>query len=182
MTETEHFELPEMPDYISTEQAAKLLGISKQRVYQYISEQRLPAFRAGNIILLPVMAVKQFKPNIAGRPRKKEPPWRIYRGGDLVFVTDIQVQVRAGQQQLLVEKLRGIQEQKRHTFPGTIARYVLKSHESPTTVNIWLIWKDSEMPDEETRQREFAAFQAEFADVLDWETAQAGTKEGIIYT
>ncbi len=86
---TEYFELPEVPDYISTDQAAQILGISKQRVYQYIEEQRLPAFRAGNVILLKREAVQQFKPNITGRPRKKEPAWRVYRGGSTVLGTDI---------------------------------------------------------------------------------------------
>src|SRR5256885_8950667 len=78
---TDYIELPEVPGYISTDQAAKILGISKQRVYQYIEEKRLPAFRVGNVILLQTEAVKQFKPNITGRPRKKEPHWRGYRGG-----------------------------------------------------------------------------------------------------
>jgi len=38
------------------------------------------------------------------------------------------------------------------------------------------------MPDEATRERDFAAFKAELADVLNWETAQISTEEGIIYT
>ena len=45
---TEYFELPEVPEYISTDQAAKILRISKQRVYQFIEEKRLPAFRASH--------------------------------------------------------------------------------------------------------------------------------------
>ncbi len=38
------------------------------------------------------------------------------------------------------------------------------------------------MPEEEAREKNLAAFQADLADVLDWETAQITTKEGIIYT
>ncbi len=38
------------------------------------------------------------------------------------------------------------------------------------------------MPDKGAREQAFAAFKAELADVLDWETAQISTKEGIIYT
>lgn len=182
MDMTDYFELPEMPGYISTDQAAQLLGISKQRVYQYIGEQRLPAFRAGNVILLPVEAVKQFKPHITGRPRKKEPPWRIYRGGSTVLGTDIQVQILPGQQERLVDKLRAIYKGQRHTFPGTIERYIFNDDTSPATVSIWLIWKDTEMPDEGAREQALAAFKGELADVLDWQTAQINTKEGIIYT
>jgi excisionase family DNA binding protein len=179
---TDYFELPEMPGYISTDQAAQLLGISKQRVYQYIGEQRLPAFRAGNVILLPVEAVKQFKPHITGRPRKKEPLWRIYRGGSTVLGTDIQVQIFPGQQERLVEKLKAMHRAQRHTFPGTIERYIFKDNTSPATLSIWLVWKDTEMPEEAAREQAFAAFKTELADMLDWGTAQISTKEGIIYT
>src|SRR5260370_25560815 len=123
-----------MPGFISTDQAAQLLDISKQRVYQYIGGQRLPAFRAGNVILLPVEAVKQFKPHITGRPRKKEPLWRIYRGGSTVLGTDIQVQILPGQQERLVEKLRAMYKAQRHTIPGTIERYIFKDNTTPVSV------------------------------------------------
>lgn len=178
----ENIELPEVPDYISTDQAAKILGISKQRVYQYIEEKRLPAFRAGNVILLRREAVEQFKPNITGRPRKREPQWRVYRGGSTVLGMDIHVQVRTGRQEQLLEKLKVIYKGQKHTFPGTIQRYVFRDNNFPITVSIWLIWKDTEMPDEATRERNLDAFKAELADILDWETAEINMKEGIIYT
>jgi len=38
------------------------------------------------------------------------------------------------------------------------------------------------MLDEASRERDFAVFKAELADVLDWDTAQINSKEGIIYT
>jgi len=178
----EYIELPEVPDYISTDQAARVLGISKQRVYQYIEEKRLPAFRAGNVILLRKEAVEQFKPNITGRPRKKEPLWRVYRGGSTVLGTDIQVRVRDGKQAQMLEKLRAIYIGQRHTFPGTIQRYIFKDDSSSTMLSIWLVWKDTEMPDVATREKNLRAFQAELADVLDWDSAQISTKEGVIYT
>lgn len=179
---TEYMELPEVPDYISTDQAAKILGISKQRVYQYIEEKRLPAFRAGNVILLRRENVEQFKPNITGRPRKREPQWRVYRGGSTVLGMDIRVQVRPDQLEHLLEKLRAMYQGQRHTFPGTIQRYVFKEESLPTVISIWLIWKDTEMPSEAIRGRNLDAFKAELADVLDWETAEISIKEGIIYT
>lgn len=179
---TDISELPEVPEYISTDQAAKILGISKQRVYQYIEEQRLSAFRAGNVILLQRGAVEQFKPNITGRPRKKEPHWRVFRGGSTVLGTDIQVQIRPEKQELLIEKLKAIYKGQRHTFPGTIQRFVFEDAGPPAIVNIWLVWKDTEMPDEATRERNLALFKAELADVLNWDTAEVSTKEGVIYT
>jgi excisionase family DNA binding protein len=179
---TEYIDLPEVPDYISTDQAAKLLGISKQRIYQYIDEKRLPAFRAGNVILLRRDAVEQFKPNITGRPRKKEPQWRIYRGGSTVFGTEICVQVRPGQQERLIEKLMAIYKGQRHTFPGTIQRYIFKGNEALTNLVVWLVWKDTETPNEAIREKNLLEFQAELDDVLDWSTAQFSIREGVIYT
>ena len=179
---TDYFELPQMPGYISTDQAAQLPGISKQRVYQYIGDQRLLAYRTGTVISLPVEAVKQFKPHITGRPRKREPLWRTYRGASTVLDTDFQVQFLPGQQERLVEKLKAVHKAQQHIFPGTIERNIFKDNTSPATVSIWLIWKDTEMPDEATREQAFAAFKAELADVLDRETAQISSKEGIIYT
>jgi len=38
------------------------------------------------------------------------------------------------------------------------------------------------MPDKASRERDFAVFKEELADVLDWDTAQINSKEGIIYT
>jgi len=102
--------------------------------------------------------------------------------GSTVLGTDIQVQVFPGQQERLVEKLKAIYKGQRHTFPGTIERYIFKENTTRASVNIWLIWKDTEMPDEAVREQAFAAFKAELADVLDWETAHISTKEGIIYT
>src|SRR5260370_145508 len=87
-----------------------------------------------------------------------------------------------GQEERLLEKLQSIQRANRHTFPGTMARYILKESTSFSSLSIWLIWKDIEMPDEVTRGEELAALKAELADVLDWGTASQSTKEGIIYT
>jgi len=49
-------------------------------------------------------------------------------------------------------------------------------------MSIWLVWKDTEMLNNSTRDQELTAFKAELAEVLNWETAQISTKEGIIYT
>lgn len=176
-------DIPDIPGYVSVKEAAKLLGVSASRMYEYVRERRLPLQKAGKTYMIRRESLEEFKPNPTGRTRTKPPEWRVYRGGGLVSVTDILVQIRPGQQQNLVQKLKAIQEEKRHSFSGTIARYILKENgTSFTTVNILLVWKDTEMPDEAIRQKEFEAFRLELADVLDWDTAQSGTKEGIIYT
>ncbi len=174
--------IPNLPDYISIREAADILGVSDKRVYQYVRAGRLPARRVGNILILPVEEVRQFKPSPSGRVRRKAPSWRTYRSRGKLFVTDIRIQVRAGQQVNLEEKLKTIQKLDRHTFTGTVARYVIKRDEACTTVQILLFWKSTELPDETTRKQDLVLFQEELTDVLDWETAQSSTHEVIIHT
>ncbi len=175
-------EIPNLPGYVSIKEAADLLGVSDKRVYQYVRAGRLSAQRIGHILILPIEEVKQFKPSPTGRVRTRAPSWRIYRSRGTLLVTDIHVQVRLGQQARLVEKLKAIQKLDQHTFPGTVARYVVKGDATLKTLQILLIWKTTEMPDETTRKQDFVMFQEELADVLDWETAQTNTNEVIIQT
>ena len=175
-------DIPNLPGYVSIKEAADILGVSDKRVYQYVRAGRLPAQRVGHILILPIEAVKQFKPSPSGRVRTKAPPWRTYRSRGTLLVTDIRVPVRAGQQAKLLEHLRSIQKLDQHTFPGTLARYVVKCDETLTAVQILLIWKSSEMPGEAMRKQDLAQFQEELADALDWETAQYSTHEAIIHT
>ena len=99
-----------------------------------------------------------------------------------MIITDIRVPVRVGQQGKLVEKLKPIQKQDSHTFSGTVARYVTKGNADFTSMQIWLIWKSTEMPSEARRKQDLALFQEELAEVLDWEAAQYSTNEAIIHT
>lgn len=176
--------IPGLPGYVSVKEAAEMLGVSDKRVYQYVMAGRLPARRIGHMLILPVEEVRRFKPQPSGRARVRSPSWRVYRSRGTLIVTDIAVAVRGGCQTRLIEKLRAIQQEDRHLFPGTVARYVLKDeHERPfQTLRILLIWKDTEMPDEETRRRNLLAFQEELADLLDWSHAQVHTYEAIIHT
>lgn len=171
-----------IPGYIVAEEAAQIIGVSKNRLHQYIREGRLPAIRVGKSYILQTEEVKQFKAHPTGRTRTQPPSWRVYKGGGKVLATEIDVQVCAGKEQRLVEKLQSIQAAGKHTFPGTIARYILQGDEQLSSVHILLIWKTTEMPDEAARQKYLAAFQAELADVLDWSTAHSQTNQAIIHT
>lgn len=171
-----------IPGYVSAKEAARLLGVSDSRMYEYLREGRLPVRKVGNAYLIPRDALQEFKPHPTGRTRRKPPDWRVYKGGS-VLATGIHVKVRAGRQEKLLEKLQRLREEQQHLFSGTIARYILKdSHKPFSSISIWLIWKDTEMPAEPAREQELAAFQAALADVLDWDTAEYSTGEGIIYT
>lgn len=175
-------DIPNLPGYVSIREAADILGVSDKRVYQYVRAGRLPALRVGNILILPEREVRRFKPGPSGRVRAKAPSWRAYRSRAGLILTEIQVPVRAGQQGELVEKLKGIQKADRHTFHGTVARYVIKGNEALASVQILLFWKSTEMPGEVRRKQDLVSFQQELADVLDWEAAQYRTNEAIIHT
>ena len=175
-------EFPDIPGYVSIKQAALMLGITDKRVYRYIYIGRLPAYKASGVFLLAEKDVKQFKLNPPGRIRTNPPRWRSYSSRSTVLATEIQVPVRTGKQEELLQKLAAIQEANRHTFPGTIARYLIKGDEALTCVHFVLFWKDTDMPDETTRQHDLKALQDELADVLDWETAYSTTNETLLYT
>jgi len=175
-------DVSELADFISTHEAAEILGISYNRMYQYVRAERLPKVRKGHMFFIPKSAVEHFKRNPPGRVRKQPPGWRIYNDRSKLLRTDILVQVRPNQQEKLVQKLKAIYKGKRHLFTGSMQRYVLRDLATPDHVEISLVWKDTEMPDKETRERELAAFREELADVLDWDTARYSEKEGIIYT
>jgi quinol monooxygenase YgiN len=92
------------------------------------------------------------------------------------------VKIRSGQKQAFQEKLKHLLEEESHRLTGTIQRYIWEDQHSSDTVHVWLVWKDNEMPGEMVRGQEFAAFQAEFADVLDWKTAKTSALKGLLYT
>jgi excisionase family DNA binding protein len=180
MTRDDDF--PEIPGYVPIKEAAKLLGISNPRMYGYVRDKRIPALKAGRTLMIPTEEIVRFRLNPPGRVRTKAPDWRVYNPRSKLLGMDIEVEVRSGQKERLVEKLKAIYEGQRHSFPGTIQRYVFKDDMSPTMVSIWLVWKDTEMPDKATRENDLESFKVELADVLDWGTEKIRTKEGIIYT
>jgi len=175
-------DVPGIPGYVSVKEAAEIIRVSESRLYEFIREKRLPRYKVGNTLVLALADLEAFQRNPTGRLRKRPPNWRVYRGGGKLFTTEIQVKVRSGARNRLLKRLEAIRKEERHTLTGSIARYVLLDRASPDTVTIWLVWKDSEMPDQDTHERELTAFRAELADVLDWDTAQISDKDGIIYT
>jgi excisionase family DNA binding protein len=169
-------------DFVTTSEAAEVLGVSYYTVYEYIREKRLVAEMVGGIYMMPKKAVQEFKAKPTGRTRTRPPLWRKYRAGAKVRGMDIRVRLRVGQQNRLMEKLNTILEAQLYLFPGTMQRYVYEEDTEPKYIVISLIWKDTEMPDESAIQLELKTLQAELADVLDWDTAQYTTKQAIIHT
>jgi excisionase family DNA binding protein len=169
--------IPNSSEYVSIHEAAEIIGCSNKRVYQYVMEGRLPAQRIGRMLILPIEAVKQFKPAPSGRTRTKTPAWRNYRSRGKFLITLIQVPVRAQNEEKLQEKLRAI-EAEQHIFTGSVARYIFGDAER---IQIALIWKETEMPDEATRRQDLFLFQQAFPE-LNWEAAHICTKDVLRHT
>lgn len=159
-----------------------MLGVSDERVYQFIRDKRLPARRVSGMWMIPIEAVEQFRRAPTGRARTQPPYWRTYSSGIKLLCTEIDVHIRPGQEKVLSRKLRAMLRDDKHLFTGSIQRYVLKDKVDEMLVSIWLVWKDSELPDEAVHLAELEAFKQEFSDVLDWETAVIREKEGMVYT
>ncbi len=155
-----------------------MLGLSPSRVYEYVEDGRLSSVRAAHVILIPIIEVQNFKPNIAGRPRKSVLRWRISPENNMLLATSITVQIRVGLQDQLMGRLEEIRQSEQHLFPGTVARFIVRSETFPGQVEISLVWRSTAMPNEESRKQGLEQFREVLADVLDWTTAQYN--EGIV--
>src|SRR5579859_1384100 len=106
--------LPNLPDYVSIKEAAKMLGLSYTTVNEYVREGRIKGVRAADVILLPIEEVRNFKPQLAGRPRTTIPIWRISPEDNILTQTSIIVQIRPGQQSAFAKRLDEIRRKKEH--------------------------------------------------------------------
>ncbi len=165
------FPLPQIPGYVDIREAARILGVAESSVYRYVQSGRISAYQAGRNIMVEEEALKQFKPGNTGRPRKRNAPWRTSPETSSFVVTYIHVHVTQGKQEDVKKILWKFRQEDRYSFPGTVVRYISLDDTSPVSVTIQLVWKRSEMPDDEARKRELAAFQHDLEDVLDWGTA-----------
>ena len=57
---------PNLPGYVSIKEAAKILGISDKRVYEYVGEGRLSSTWAADVIMIPLEEVQKFKRRSSG--------------------------------------------------------------------------------------------------------------------
>jgi len=173
---------PGLPGYVSIKEAAKLLGISDKRVYEYVDDGRLPSMWAADVIMIPLDEVKKFKRRSSGRPRKSIPAWRISSGDNTQFIASVAVQIREGQRQALMEKLEEIKQDHKHIFPGTVIRLIVESETIPDQIEISLVWRQAVMPDAREREQALASFRQELSDVLDWDTAQYNNGKVLMHT
>lgn len=170
------------PGHVPIKKAATMLGLSVDAVQLYIKQKRLPARKVDGRYMIPEQAIREFQPNPRGRRRTEPTNWRTYRGGAKVYALEIELQAIPEQREALQTRLQSALEEQKHLFPGTMLRYVFSGKENPQAITILLIWKNTELTDEAALERDLETFKAEFADVLDWQTARYTTKLALIHT
>ena len=161
-----------VPGYASVKEAAEMLGLSPRTVYDYVEEGRLSSARLADVIAIPIEEIRKFKREPSGRPRKNTPLWHISSGDNMQFLSLISVQLRAGQHNVLQQKLEAIRKKKQHLFPGTVMRYIAASSDSFERVFLLLVWRGTVIPDEMAREVALEEFRRSLDDVVDWSTAQ----------
>jgi excisionase family DNA binding protein len=171
-----------IPGHVSVKEAADMLGLSEDRVWEYIRDNRLPAHKVDGRYMIPRDAVESFHRKPHGRVRSKPVAWRSYRAGATVKALQIEVRVLARQREDLQTTLQAILEQQQHLFPGTMQRYLFARVDDPDAIVIQLVWKDTELTDEEALERDLEAFRAAFAELLDWPTARYERLQAMLHT
>jgi excisionase family DNA binding protein len=173
---------PPIPGYVSVKEAAEMLGLSPRTVYDYIEEGRLPSARLADVIAISREEIMKFKREPSGRPRKNTPLWHISSGDNTQFMSIISVQLRAGQRDVLQQKLEVFRKKKQHLFPGTVMRYIAASSDSFERVLLLLVWRGTVIPDETTREAALEDFRHSLDDVLDWSTARHEYGQVLMHT
>jgi hypothetical protein len=179
---SEEREFLRFPGYVSVKEAASILGFKEDRVWYYIRLQRLASRKIDGRSMITEESVRNFRVKPRGRVRADPPPWHVYRGGAKVYTLQIDIQVRSGKQEEWRAKLQVTLEEQEYLFFGTMQRYIFSDKENPNNITIQLVWKDTELADEARLTRDVETFKADFADVLDWETARYTTKQALIHT
>lgn len=170
------------PEFVSVRDAAKILGVSERSVYGYIEERKLPGFKATNLTVVALKDVQAFKRGTTGRPRTRVPEWRISDNDNVQHMTQVFIRICAGQAEALDRKLEEIRKENKHSFPGTVARYVAHSQLDKDAIQIMLIWRGTVMPSEEEREVALNEMRDELKDVLDWNNAHIEMHKILMHT
>jgi excisionase family DNA binding protein len=174
----------EITGYISPAEAARRLKVSDTRIYALLQKGRLATMKVADAIFVSEESVRNFKPkSVVGRPRVRSPKWHYSPQGATLCKTYMRVRMYDEDQlDVLIELLKAIGGQNEHLFHGAIARTIAEDDSSPGTIEIELTWKQNDMPTDEVYEAMLQSFKDSFAHVLNWDTAQYGTKTIFLHT
>lgn len=179
---TEEKEYSSNPESVTVKEAATMLGVSEDRILNYIEEGRLPSHKVAGRHRIPLQAIQDFHKKAHGRRRERAVQWRIYRAGAKVYGLQIAIRPLPGKRDELEARLQVVAEEQQHLFKGTMLRHVFAREDDPDALLIELVWKDTELTDEADLQSDLKVFQDAFADVLDWKTARYTRLRALIHT
>lgn len=165
----ESADFPDVKDHLTIRQAAKALGVSYATANRRVANGTLKATFIGGIYLIPREEIKNFRPRMAGRPRKSVPKWRVSSKDNEQIATSIEGELRAGIGEKEFRRALGkVQRDERLLFSGTIARYVLSGEREPRRVQFLLIWRQTAMPPQEKVEETLNVLRETLSSVLDW--------------
>ncbi len=94
-----------------------------------MEEGRLLSVRLADVIAIPIEEIRKFKRQPSGRPRKNTPLWHSSSGDNTQFMPLISVQLRAGQCDVLQQKLVVIRKRKQHPFADVPCLEIIATEE-----------------------------------------------------
>ena len=173
----------DLKNFVSVQEAAKLLGVSDKNVHRHIQNGGIKATMLGGRYIILREDVMNFKRGLAGRPRTSVPKWRFSPEGNEQIGTSIEADLRVDiTEQDFLRALEKIKNSDQHLFAGTIARYIFSDRATPRHVQFLLIWRATVMPPESEIEQALAALRAPLAHVLAWETARSSTQRIWMHT
>lgn len=159
--------IPESETFLSVSEAVRLLGCSRSKVYQYIKEGRLSSHRIGRLLVLLRTEVEQLQAKLTGSAPALAPHWQMDEVESLPALV-VRVRIKSEHRETLEERLLAVEAEQLYPFRGSVTRYVIGDSDE---IELVVVWRSSEMPDEETWRGDLQVFQQAFADVVDWKTA-----------
>lgn len=168
-----------IPGYLPASEAAARLGFSTERLLQHVRARHIQARKVSGRYMIAENALAAFERKPHGRTRQKATRWKHYRAGASVWMLSIDVDAFPEHVDLLQQRLESLETTQRHVFAGTMHRFISLDDRHMT---ISLLWKDTDLPDETTLFADLECFKHDFADVLDWNTAQIKKMKAVAYT
>ncbi len=148
-----------------------MLGVSPRSVYGYLAKGQLSGTRVGERILVDAREILAFERQAPGRPRTLEPRWHTPPELNPLHLMLITLSLRPGCDRLLEAGLAELRTRGKPCLDGASTRSIGQNQDDPTEITVALYWRGAALSAAERRTRALAAFSAELAEALDWDTA-----------